>query len=239
MAGADVAGRAATFGGGAMSVLLGLSVSPWFLVGAVLLAVWWRGAAAVRALVAAPGVLGPHIALVFVYTGLFLVTFVLPFFLRDPSTAGWVLLAFPVSALVTAYGAGMVADRAGTRVVALCGVAVIVTGLGLLVVASGAPGDIAWRLALVGAGFGLFNGQVQVFLMGNAPRERLGLTAATSNLVRQVGIAAGSASGAAVWSLVGGESALRVGFAVALGLVLVCGVALWRSRAKVLVASGG
>lgn len=230
--------EAVTFGGGAVSVLLGLSVSPWFLVGAVLLVVWWRGASAVRALLKSPGVLGPHVALVFVYSGLFLVTFVLPFFLRDPSTAGWVLLAFPVSALLTAYAAGQVADRVGTRVVALCGVGVIAAGLASLVVAGGAPGDIAWRLALVGAGFGLFNGQVQVFLMGNAPRERLGVTAATSNLVRQVGIAAGSAAGAALWSAVGGLVALRVGFAVALGSVLVCGLALLRSKTKVLVADG-
>jgi MFS family permease len=224
--------EAATFGGGAVSVLLGLLLSPWFLVGAVLLAVWWRGAASVRELLSTPGVLGPHVALMFVYTGLFLVTFVVPFFLRDPSTAGLVLLAFPVSALVTAYGAGMVADRVGTRVVALCGVGVIAAGLALLVVA---PADLAWRLALVGAGFGLFNGQVQVFLMGNAPRERLGVTAATSNLVRQVGIAAGSATGAALWSLAGGEQALRTGFAVALGLVALCGVALLRSNPKSLI----
>jgi predicted MFS family arabinose efflux permease len=101
----------------------------------------------------------------------------------------------------------------------------------LLVATPAAPADLAWRLALVGAGFGLFNGQVQVFLMGNAPREQLGVTAATSNLVRQVGIAAGSATGAALWSLAGGTSALRTGFAVALGLAVLCGVALLRSSA--------
>ncbi|MBB4912603.1 MFS transporter [Actinophytocola algeriensis] len=231
--------EAATFGGGAASVLLGLLLSPWLLVGAVLLVVWWRGAASapVRALLSTRGVLGPHVALVFVYTGLFLVTFLVPFFLRDPSTAGLVLLAFPVSALVTAYGAGLVADRVGTRVVALCGAGVIAAGLASLVVATAAPEDLAWRLALAGAGFGLFNGQVQVFLMGNAPREWLGVTAATSNLVRQVGIAAGSATGAALWSLAGDASALRTGFAVALGLTVLCGATLLRSTAKPLVSA--
>lgn len=58
------------------------------------------------------------------------------------------------------------------------------------------PGDAA---GVVGAGFGLFNGQSQTLLMGNAPREQLGLTAATSNLVRQLGVALGSAAGAALW----------------------------------------
>lgn len=219
--------EAATFGLGAVSVLLGLSLSPWFLVGAALLAVWWRGADAVpvRALLRVPGVLGPHVALACLYSGLFVVTFVLPFFIGDASTTGLVLLAFPVSALVLSYGAGMVADRVGTRPVAMCGAAVIATGLALLTFTSGSPWDIAWRLAFVGAGFGLFNGQLQVFLMGNAPRPQLGLTAATSNLVRQVGIAVGSAGGAALW-VWSGSSALHTGVWVALGLIVLCGVAV-------------
>jgi MFS family permease len=214
---------AALFGAGAVSVLLG----------AVFLAVWWRGADArpVRALLVMRGVLGPHLALVCVYTGLFLVTFVLPFFLADPSTAGLVLLAFPVSALVTAYGAGMVADRAGTRLVAVCGVALSAAGLALLVMSSDAPEDLAWRLAFVGAGFGLFNGQLQAFLMGNAPGDRLGLTAATSNLVRQVGIAAGSATGAALWTW-SGPAALDTGVVVALALMVLCGVTVVRSGTR-------
>jgi MFS family permease len=217
--------EALTFGGGAVAVLLGLALHPVFLVGAPLLVVWWRGGDAVRSLVRARGVFGPHVALATVYTGLFAVTFMLPFVLREStSTAGLVLLAFPVSALVTSYGAGLVADRLGTRPVALCGVGVIVAGLTLLMFAGEQPWDLAWRLAFVGAGFGLFNGQLQVFLMGNVPRTRLGLTAATSNLARQVGIAAGSATGAV---LVGG--ALRTGVAVALGLAVVCGFAVARS----------
>ncbi|HEX6360031.1 MFS transporter [Actinophytocola sp.] len=222
--------EAGTFGCGAVSVLLGLLLSPWFLVGAVSLVVWWRSgdAVPVRSLLRSPGVLGPHIALTCVYSALFLVTFVLPFFVGDASTAGLVLLAFPVAALATSYGAGLVADRVGTRPVALCGAGLIATGLALLVFTSGTAPDIAWRLAFAGAGFGLFNGQLQVFLMGNAPGEQLGLTAATSNLVRQVGIAAGSATGALLWT-VAGPSALRTGVLVALGLVLVCGLAVLSS----------
>lgn len=225
--------ESATFGVGAVSVLLGLSLSPWFLVGVVLLLAWWRGvdAVPVRSLLRLPGVLGPHVALICVYSGLFLLTFVLPFFVGDASTAGLVLLAFPVAALVTSYGAGLVADRVGTRPVAVWGSAVIAAGLALLVFTSSEPWDIAWRLAFVGAGFGLFNGQLQVFLMGNAPREQLGLTAATSNLVRQVGIAAGSATGAALWTTAD-SSALRTGATVALTLMVVCGVTVLRSGAK-------
>ena len=229
--------EAATFGSGTVAVLFGLSLAGsagpmWTLVALLavpLLAVWFRGpdAGPVRALLRTAGVLGPHVALALTYAGLFVLTFVLPFFLQDglgtaPSTAGLVLLAFPVSALVTSYGAGLVADRVGHRRVAVAGAGVIVVGLVLLLLADGGPGDLVWRLAFVGAGFGLFNGQLQVFLMGNAPRERLGLTAATSNLVRQLGVAFGSATGAALWAA-SGSGALRrgVGLGVVL-LVLVC-----------------
>jgi MFS family permease len=223
--------EAATFGLGAVSVLLGLSLNPWFLVGAVLLVVWWRGAAEVRTLFRVPGVLGPHVALLCLYSGLFVVTFMLPFIIGDASTTGLVLLAFPVAALATSYGAGLVADRVGTRPVAACGTAVAAAGLVLMAFSSGSPWGIAWPLAVVGVGFGLFNGQMQVFLMGNAPRAQLGITAATSNLVRQIGIAAGSATGAAMLAL-----GLRTGVAVAVGLIVVCGLAVLRSGVKEKVA---
>lgn len=224
-------GLSPTFVAGAVSVLLGLSVSPWFLVGVAVLAVWWRRASDVRSLLRLPGVPESHVALVCVYSGLFLMAFVLPFFLGDASTAGFVLLAFPVSALFLSYGAGMVADRVGTRPVALCGAVLIGAGLGSLAFASSSPWDIAWRLAFAGAGFGLFNGQLQVFLMGNVPRARLGLTAATSNLVRQVGIAAGSAAGAALWTW-SAASALRRGALAGLGLMVLCVLVVSRSGTK-------
>ncbi|OLF17809.1 MFS transporter [Actinophytocola xanthii] len=233
----------ATFGGGAVAVLLALSLSVsqgwvWLVVALVavpLLRAWVAGpdSGPVRELLGTRGVLGPHVALVLVYAGLFAVTFVLPFFLQrglgaTPGAAGLVLLAFPVAALLTSYGAGLVADRVGTRPVAAAGVVVVAAGLVLLLLAGGGPGDLFWRLAVVGAGFGLFNGQLQVLLMGNAPRARLGLTAATSNLVRQLGAAFGVATGAALWALAD-EQAVRQVAAVALALVAGAGLTLIRT----------
>jgi hypothetical protein len=74
----------------------------------------------------------------------------------------------------------------------------------------------------------MFNGQLQVLLMGNAPRARLGLTAATSNLVRQLGAAVGAAAGAALWARAADQAVRQVtGFALA--LVAVAGLALVRT----------
>jgi len=238
--------EAATFGGGAIAVLVGLSLavteSPlWLtvvLVAVPLVATWYRGrdAVPVRELLGTRGVLGPHVALVLVYTGFNMLIFVLPFFLQHglgttPGTAGLVLLAFPIAALATSYGAGMVADKVGTRPVAVAGAGVLALGAVLLLPAGGGPADLFWRLAVVGAGFGLFNGQLQVFLMGNTPRDQLGLTSATSNLVRQLGIAFGSATGAALWA-VADSAALRWGAAVGATFLVIAGVVVARTRAQ-------
>jgi MFS family permease len=243
--------EAATFGGGAVALLIGLSLpvseGPLWTIGLLvavpLIVLWYRGpdAVPVRGLLGTPGLFGPHLALVACYTGLFVMTFVLPFFLQQgldatPSTAGLVLLAFPLAALVTSYAAGLVADRVGTKPVAVAGAGVIVAGMVGVLLTGGGPGDVFWRLAVVGAGFGLFNGQLQTLLMGNAPREQLGLTAATSNLVRQLGVALGSAAGAALWVVSGdgsGSSALRQGMALAVGLLVMTGVAVARTGSRV------
>ncbi len=237
--------EAATFGGGAFAVILGLSLavtdSPMWLIVTVLalplIVAWYRGrdAVPVRELLGTRGVRGPHVALVLVYAGFNVLIFVLPFVLQQgfhttPGTAGLVLLAFPIAALATSYGAGMVADRIGTRPVAVAGTAVLALGAVLLLLAGRDPADLFWRLAVVGAGFGLFNGQLQVFLMGNTPRPQLGLTSATSNVVRQLGIAFGSATGAALWSVTG-SSALRWAAIIGAVLLVVAGTVVSRTRA--------
>lgn len=237
--------EAGTFGGGALALILGLSLavteSPLWLIGAVLavpmIVAWYRGqdAAPVRTLLGTRGVLGPHVALVMVYTGFNVLVFVLPFFLQDgmrttAGTAGLVLLAFPIAALATSYGAGMVADRIGTRPVAVAGAGVLALGAALVLFVDGGPADVFWRLLVVGAGFGLFNGQLQVFLMGNTPRNQLGLISATSNVVRQLGTALGSATGAALWS-VSGTSALRWGAVVGAVTLVTGGFIVVRTRA--------
>nr|WP_052477793.1 MFS transporter [Kibdelosporangium sp. MJ126-NF4]ADB02838.1 AzicY [Kibdelosporangium sp. MJ126-NF4]CEL14055.1 MDR-type permease [Kibdelosporangium sp. MJ126-NF4]CTQ88421.1 MDR-type permease [Kibdelosporangium sp. MJ126-NF4] len=236
--------EAATFGGGAVAVLFGLSLavteSPvWMIVSVVavpLIVTWYRGADAVpvRELLATRGVLGPHVALALVYVGIHVLILVLPFVLQhgmgtSPGTAGLVLLAYPVAALATSYGAGMLADRVGTRPVAVAGAAVITVGFVLVLLPNSGPADLFWRLAVVGAGFGMFNGQLQVFLMGNVPRARLGLTAATSSLVRQLGNAFGSAAGAALWA-VSGSSALRWAAALAAVSMVCAGLIVARTR---------
>lgn len=247
--------EALTFGGAAVALLVGLSLGAdvsagWLLVGllAVPLLLGWCATAAartVRRVVAAPGVLAPHVGLGLSYTALFTILFLVPFFLQrtldvPPGTTGWALLAFPAAVAVVGLPAGVVADRVGARPVALGGALAMLTGLVLLVPLdrAAAVGDVAWRLALVGAGFGLFNGQTQVVAMGNAPATHLGMIGGTTTLIRQLGAALGATLGAAFWSGArggadAGADGLRQG--AMLGAVLAVGVvgavaAEWRRR---------
>lgn len=232
--------EALTLGGAAVAVLLGLTFavdagSAWGLVAlaAVPLGVAWSRqdeATAVRRLVASPGVAGPHLALSLAYLGVFLIMFMVPFFLQDtlgiaPGTSGLALMALAVATAGAGVLGGRAADKLGARPVALGGAVLMTAGVALLLMVDGSwnTWDIAWRLAVIGAGFGLFNGQNQVLAMGNTPPDRLGMTAGTTNLVRQLGIAFGSAVGALVWATAdSGLTAFRTG--VAAGTLLVATV---------------
>ncbi|MFD3893353.1 MFS transporter [Streptomyces cellulosae] len=232
--------EAITLGGAAVAVLLGLTFAvdagaAWGLVALAampLCLAWGRQeeAVAVRRLVTTPGVAGPHLALALAYLGVFMIMFMVPFFLQDtlgvaPGASGFALVALAVATAAAGVLGGRAADKLGARPVALGGAALMTAGVVLLLMADGAwaTWDIAWRLAVIGAGFGLFNGQNQVLAMGNTPPDRLGMTAGTTNLVRQLGVAFGSALGALVWAASDdGVTAFRTGSGV--GALMVAGV---------------
>jgi MFS family permease len=238
--------EAATLGGAAVALLLGLSlgvdVAPaWLLlvVGAVPLVVAWGrlpASAAVRRVMAAPAVAGPHLALLTTYAALFTLMFLVPFFLQrgldiSPGRAGVVMLWFPGAVAAFGLPAGVLADRVGARWVAVAGGALITGGLAslTLVDASASGTGVGLRLAVVGAGFGLFNGQTQVMVMDGAPAH-LGLVSGTTTLTRQLGIALGSAAGAGVWA---SAADLRPGAALGCGLA-AAGVVVLARRPRAL-----
>jgi predicted MFS family arabinose efflux permease len=95
------------------------------------------------------------------------------------------------------------------------------------------PGDLAWRLAVVGVGFGLFVTPIQSIAMTLAPRELLGTTSASTNLARQLGIAVGPALGTAAWAASGyALDGMRAAFALSAGLGAAAVLALTRTTAR-------
>ncbi|MER5214333.1 MFS transporter [Streptomyces sp. NPDC002838] len=244
------AAEAVTFGGAAVAVLFALSFAmdrsvEWGLLALAavpLLLVWGRSASArsLWSLVTAPGLPGPHLAIGCAYFAVFGVLFVTPFFLQvslgvPPGTNGWVMVGLALGTGCGSVLGGRLADRVGPRRVALSGTVVLLAGTASMVPASttwGAP-DVASRLLLIGVGFGLFNAQNQARVMSNAPQDRLGMISGTTSLVRQLGAAAGSALGAALWATSpGGATALSACAATAAVAAVCTALAVSRTSVK-------
>lgn len=195
--------EAVLLGGAAVALLLGLSLSasdgPGWLVVAVValpLLLGWRRmgtSLVVRELVRAPGIAGPHLALLATSASAGVVGFLAPFYLLRvlgvaASAAGLILLAFPLGMAVFGLVAGAVADRWGSRQTAVAGTVVVVAGLLLLVPLGGqwSAIDVAWRLAVLGIGLGLFNTPNMTMAMSSAPAVLLGTAGASISLARQL-----------------------------------------------------
>lgn len=105
----------------------------------------------------------------------------LPFMLqyalgRSAVETGLLMTPWPLGVAVIAPLAGHLADKPIGRGLGAAGMALMAAGLVLLAYtpAHAAILDIAWRMALCGMGFGLFQAPNNRAIMGYAPRPRLG-----------------------------------------------------------------
>ncbi|UYM04317.1 MFS transporter [Solicola gregarius] len=159
-----------------------------------------------------------HLGLAAAATANAALLFLMPFFtmrVLDMSAAetGLAILAFPAATAVVGPLAGVLTDGWGAARTAAVGSAILVAGLASLVPlsASWSAADIAWRLAVTGAGMGLFFGPNMTQLMAAAPPELVGTVGATSSLVRELGFLLGPTLVTAAWTLAGdGAAGLRV-----------------------------
>jgi EmrB/QacA subfamily drug resistance transporter len=133
------------------------------------------------------------------------VVFLTPFYLRivlhyDILKIGLVMAASPVATLFVAPLSGAISDRIGTRPLAFCGMCLSATGLFLLSrlqVGSDAL-DVAWRLAIAGAGAGLFQSPNNSAVMGSVPVAHIGVASGILAAMRNVGMVLGIAVAGAV-----------------------------------------
>ncbi|MGW7256952.1 MFS transporter [Streptomyces sp. NPDC054834] len=142
------------------------------------------------------------------------------------TTTGLTVLAFPLGMALAGPLGGRLADiphsrlrssggtPIGARLVAVTGAALTAAGLSLLVpLADGwSPGQVAWRLALAGAGMGLNGGPTQALVMSTAPPSSIATVGSTVQLARSLGFTLGPALATAVWGLADGP---RAGLALA------------------------
>ena len=161
--------------------------------------------------------------------------------------AALVGLAMSVGPLVSAVGgvpAGRAVDRYGAARMGLAGLAASAIGcllLALLPSALGVAGYVA-PLALVTAGYAVFQAANNTAVMARAAADRRGAVSGLLNLSRQLGLIAGASAMGAVFALASGAAdvatadapavaaGMRVSFGVAAGLVVLALGLAWRAR---------
>jgi predicted MFS family arabinose efflux permease len=232
-------------GGAVVALMVGLSLAAsqglvWLALtlGIIPLFLMWRRMPSSQTLIGllqAAGVRAPHIALLCVATASAFVFFLTPFYLQrtlhlSASATGLTMLSFPLAAAMLGLIGGVVADRWEMRQTAVVGAIVFTVALLMIVPLrhDWSRISVVWRLALLGVGFGLFNGPNIAMAMSHTPRRLLGTTGASISMARQLGFALGPAVATMLWALSGytlGGMRPPIAFAATLSAVGVLSLA--------------
>jgi MFS family permease len=236
--------EAGTVGGAVLCAMLAVSQATphgalWLLLlgPAGLLAVAWSrlaGSRPVVSLLSGAEVGRGLTALLLVAAAVATVQFLAPFFLErslhaDSATTGLVVLALPAAMATVGLAAGAIVDRVGARPAVVAGALLLTAGLILTLPLSGSwqPIDLAWRLSVIGAGLGMFNGPNQTALLFAAPASQRATVSAASGLARSLAFATGPLVATTAWGATGYQPAgMRYGIAVAVALAVAAATLL-------------
>jgi MFS family permease len=145
---------------------------------------------------------------------LFAVGFLFPFYFEElrgfpPERTGLLLTPFPLAMAIVAPGAGALSDRVGSSILAPLALAITTAALLLLMQldATSPMSEIWWRLALAGAGLGLFQSPNTRSLMSAAPASQQGMASGVFATARITGQALSVAIAGAVFTSLGGAAA--------------------------------
>lgn len=140
------------------------------------------------------------------FTAYMLVFLVLPFhfemdFHRDQVATGLLMTPWPVALGFSAPLAGRLSDRVPAAVLGSVGLGLLALALVALALLPAQPSDwdIVWRMALGGAGFGLFQAPNNRTMLACAPRVRAGAAGGMLATARLLGMSAGATVAAVVF----------------------------------------
>lgn len=167
------------------------------------------------------------------YAAMFSQTFLTPFFLARllglaPGPLGLVLVSVPLALSVASPLSGWLHDRGLGRGLPAAGMLLLAAGLLALSFGDGAEpvGSVALRLAVCGAGMGLFQAPNNTAVMNALPRPRLGQGGGLLATARNAGMAAGVALASALFALRAGPDAAGPEFLAGYALALRAGAGL-------------
>ncbi|HTH59396.1 MAG TPA: MFS transporter [Paraburkholderia sp.] len=133
----------------------------------------------------------------------------LPFFMQNALgmsqvQTGLLMTPWPLVIVIVAPIAGALSDRMSAGLLGGIGLGILTCGL-LLMATLGAhpqPFDIAWRMALCGAGFGIFQSPNNRTILSSAPRSRAGGASGMLGTARLTGQTVGAALVALIFGVV-------------------------------------
>lgn len=142
----------------------------------------------------------------------------------SPGEVGIVLAPWPLTTMIVAPLAGALSDRYPAGALGGIGMAIATTALVLLAYLE--PGatywDVGWRMALCGAGFGLFLSPNARLIVGSAPIERAASAGGLISTTRMTGQTLGATLAAALLALGLGSGSIPP--LIAAGLAVIAGL---------------
>ena len=165
----------------------------------------------------------------------------LPFFLqsmmgRSEVETGLLLTPWPLATMVMAPLAGYLIEKCHAGLLGAIGLLIMACGLFGLALLPSSPSDldIIWRMALCGAGFGLFQSPNNHTIVASAPSHRSGGASGMLGTARLLGQSTGAALVALLFNLLGNNgthTALLLAGTLAIVAALISGLRVTQPRA--------
>jgi DHA2 family multidrug resistance protein-like MFS transporter len=149
---------------------------------------------------------------------------------RSVFATGLLMTPWPLAVGIAAPFAGRLADRLNAGLLGGIGLAIFAVGLFLLSRLGASPGnfDIAWRMAVCGFGFGLFQSPNNRTIVSSAPKLRSGAAGGMLATARLLGQTAGAVAVGVAFHLAGVQITPKLLFAASIAALVAAGISLLR-----------
>ncbi|WP_458390212.1 MFS transporter [Sphingomonas sp. F9_3S_D5_B_2] len=153
---------------------------------------------------------------------------------RSVFATGLLMTPWPIAVGFAAPFAGRLADRVPSGLLGGIGLAIFAAGLFALSRLGADPGnlDIAWRMAVCGLGFGLFQSPNNRTIVSAAPKPRSGAAGGMLATARLLGQTAGAVTVGAAFHLFGVGVTPKLLLAAAIAALVAAGISLTRLRVQ-------
>lgn len=142
-------------------------------------------------------------------------------------TTGLLMTPWPLATMIVSPIAARYVERHNPGATAAVGMAVFVVGVALLLTCGSQPDEwnIAWRMAVCGIGFGLFQTPNNIVMVMATPVNRSGGAGGMQSTARLVGQTLGATLVSSIFALIAIElNAVRVCLYISIGFALCAGI---------------